>query len=80
MLLSSFYWGYLFTQVIGGMLSDRYSGLTVHWCFGIGWTSALFGIAVFGGFSLSTVVVLNFIFGACQGTSIHIVSIRYDNG
>lgn len=67
MVLSSFYWGYTVTQIIGGWLSDKYGGLTVHWVFGMGWTVALFGISMFGSVSVSLVVMLNFIFGACQG-------------
>ena len=41
-MLSSFFWGYSLTQVIGGYMSDRFGPELVMTCAMVGWTSLTF--------------------------------------
>ncbi|CAD5112256.1 DgyrCDS1487 [Dimorphilus gyrociliatus] len=41
-ILSSFFWGYTLTQVLGGYLSDRINGEKVIFLAGVGWSALTF--------------------------------------
>lgn len=72
-VLSSFFWGYTLTQVLGGYLSDRIGGAFVLFCATIGWSmltcwtpymlTFLRGTTVAHGMLVLSRVLL----GACQG-------------
>lgn len=66
--MSAFFWGYSFTQIIGGQLADKHGGELVLWVFGMGWSSTILLIALAASVSDTIVVVANFINGLCQGT------------
>jgi ACS family sodium-dependent inorganic phosphate cotransporter-like MFS transporter 9 len=36
-ILSSFFWGYTMTQVLGGYISDRIGGQRIMWIAAVGW-------------------------------------------
>ena len=70
-ILSSFYWGYTLTQVLGGRLSDRHSGEMVQWLFGIGWSTAILSVTILANISDILVIMANFVNGLSQGTCIY---------
>ena len=77
MILSSFYWGYTLTQVLGGRLSDRHSGEMVQWLFGLGWSSAILSITVLANISDILVILANFVNGLSQGNALTVCSLWY---
>ncbi|XP_046491031.1 putative inorganic phosphate cotransporter isoform X1 [Neodiprion pinetum] len=70
-ILSSFYWGYVFTQIPGGMLADKIGGKYV---LGLGiLTSAIFTLltpVVVEAFDSTGLIVLRFLMGLGEGTTI----------
>ncbi|XP_046600720.1 sialin-like isoform X2 [Neodiprion lecontei] len=70
-ILSSFYWGYVFTQIPGGMLADKIGGKYV---LGLGiFTSAIFTLltpVVVETFDSTGLIVLRFLMGLGEGTTI----------
>ena len=66
-ILSSFFWGYILLQVVGGALADRYGGDRVHWVSGVVWSlGTLLTVAAIP-FSSSAVIAVRFIMGLTQG-------------
>ncbi|XP_058803385.1 voltage-gated purine nucleotide uniporter SLC17A9 [Phymastichus coffea] len=41
-ILSSFFWGYTLTQVLGGYISDRIGGHRIMWIAAVGWGTSTF--------------------------------------
>ena len=41
-VLSSFFWGYTITQVLGGYISDRIGGQRIMWIAAVGWGLSTF--------------------------------------
>lgn len=73
-VLSSFFWGYTLTQVLGGYLSDRIGGERVIFLAAIGWSIITFlmpNIIMLApkmwNYSIPFIVVIRIINGACQG-------------
>lgn len=72
-VLSSFFWGYTLTQVLGGYLSDRYGAERVLLAAGLGWGFITFWfhrlVNVFSDHAkaLNFVVMVRVLWGACQG-------------
>lgn len=73
-ILSSFFWGYCLTQIIGGYLSDKWGGQRIIFLSSIAW--AIITIAMpnlielssfFPRYSLSIIVLFRVINGAMQG-------------
>ncbi|XP_014232854.1 solute carrier family 17 member 9 [Trichogramma pretiosum] len=72
MILSSFFWGYTLTQVLGGYLSDRLGGQRILTVAAIGWgLSTLFLPEIIDNFSdyysIQFIVLARMINGAFQG-------------
>uniref|UniRef100_A0AAG5DMN7 Major facilitator superfamily (MFS) profile domain-containing protein n=1 Tax=Anopheles atroparvus TaxID=41427 RepID=A0AAG5DMN7_ANOAO len=73
-VLSSFFWGYTLTQVLGGYLSDKFGGQKVILLAAIGWSLITFWMpniitssSVFASYSIPFIVTIRIINGACQG-------------
>ncbi|XP_065180863.1 voltage-gated purine nucleotide uniporter SLC17A9-like [Sycon ciliatum] len=66
-VLSSFFWGYLATQVLGGWLSDRYGGQHVLWMSAIVWSLLTGMLPMFVTHSGVPVIFLRIVTGAFQG-------------
>ena len=66
-ILSSFFWGYMLMQIVGGQLSDKHGGELILWVFGFGWSVAILSIAATASVSSLLVIIANFINGLCQG-------------
>ena len=75
-ILSSFFWGYTLTQVIGGYLSDRIGGHKVILTAAVGWSLFTFWmpdiIRLFSAqeTSVNFIVLMRVLHGAFQGTAI----------
>jgi ACS family sodium-dependent inorganic phosphate cotransporter-like MFS transporter 9 len=72
-VLSSFFWGYTLTQVVGGYLSDRIGGHKVILTAAVGWSLFTFWmpgvIRLFSAqeTSVNFVVIMRILHGAFQG-------------
>lgn len=73
-ILSSFFWGYVLTQIFGGYLSDKYGGQRIIFVSSVWWSiitiampSILDFSSFFPTFSLPFVVFIRIINGALQG-------------
>ncbi|XP_053664689.1 solute carrier family 17 member 9 [Anopheles marshallii] len=73
-VLSSFFWGYTLTQVLGGYLSDKFGGQKVILLAAIGWSLITFWMpniitssTLFSSYSIPFIVTVRIINGACQG-------------
>lgn len=72
-VLSSFFWGYTLTQVLGGYWSDRIGGAFVLFCATIGWSVITcwtpYVLAILHGTPIAhgVLVVSRVLLGACQG-------------
>jgi ACS family sodium-dependent inorganic phosphate cotransporter-like MFS transporter 9 len=66
-VLSSFYWGYALTQIIGGQLSDKHGGGVVLMSCGMGVGVAIILIPLVAMLSNHLVILSNLINGICQG-------------
>lgn len=73
-ILSSFFWGYTLTQVLGGYLSDKYGGQRVIFVASIFWTLITIFMPNFiqiaptmWNMSLPFIVFVRILNGACQG-------------
>lgn len=73
-VLSSFFWGYTLTQVLGGYLSDKLGGERVIFLAAVGWSLITFWMPniiliapTMWSFSIPFIVVVRIINGACQG-------------
>lgn len=73
-VLSSFFWGYTLTQVLGGYLSDKMGGERVMFLAAIGWSFITFWMPniiliapSMWSYSIPFIVVVRIINGACQG-------------
>lgn len=73
-VLSSFFWGYTLTQVLGGYLSDKFGGERVIFLAAIGWSLITFAMPSIiliapsvWNLSIPFIVVVRIINGACQG-------------
>jgi MFS transporter, ACS family, solute carrier family 17 (sodium-dependent inorganic phosphate cotransporter), member 9 len=73
-VLSSFFWGYTLTQVLGGYLSDKYDGQKVILIAGVGWSMITFWMPNIIHMTSSTwslsipfIVTVRIINGAFQG-------------
>uniref|UniRef100_A0A1B0GKF9 Putative solute carrier family 17 member 9-like protein n=1 Tax=Lutzomyia longipalpis TaxID=7200 RepID=A0A1B0GKF9_LUTLO len=73
-ILSSFFWGYTLTQVLGGYFSDRIGGQRVMLAAAIGWSLITFWMPNFIlmapkslSWGIPFIVVVRIINGACQG-------------
>ncbi|XP_067001779.2 voltage-gated purine nucleotide uniporter SLC17A9 isoform X2 [Anabrus simplex] len=72
-ILSSFFWGYTLTQVLGGYLSDRIGGQKVILTAAVGWSLCTFWMPYFIWFlsdqrsSVNFIVLIRVLHGAFQG-------------
>ncbi|KAL5281046.1 SLC17A9 family protein [Megaselia abdita] len=73
-ILSSFFWGYTLTQVIGGYFSDRFGGQKVILMAALGWSfitvlmpNIIYGSKYFKNNSISFIVTIRILNGAFQG-------------
>jgi len=69
-VLSSFFWGYTLTQILGGYLSDKYGAEKVMFIAGTVWALLNFWfqhIITWAGSELKYVVFARVLFGAAQG-------------
>ena len=66
-VLSSFFAGYIFTQVIGGHLADRYGGDCVQWIAALVWSLATLSLAYVAHISVTLVLIARFVTGLAQG-------------
>lgn len=73
-VLSSFFWGYTLTQVLGGFFGDKYGGLRVIYSAAIVWSGITFLMPTLMAFTgptatwtISFVVLVRIINGAAQG-------------
>ena len=66
-ILSSFYWGYVLTQIIGGHLSDRYGGDLMQWVAAVVWSLAALSITYVTHVSGLLVILARFLIGMAQG-------------
>lgn len=73
-VLSSFFWGYTLTQILGGYLSDKLGGERVIFLAGVGWSLITFWMPsiiliapTMWNLSIPFIVVVRIINGACQG-------------
>lgn len=73
-ILSSFFWGYTLTQVLGGYFSDRIGGQRVMLAAAIGWSLITFWMPNFIlwapkslSWGIPFIVVVRILNGACQG-------------
>ena len=66
-VLSSFYWGYLLTQVVGGYAADRFGGDLVQWTAALLWSLCTLLIPLAVEISTILVILLRFLCGLSQG-------------
>ncbi|XP_058452698.1 voltage-gated purine nucleotide uniporter SLC17A9 [Malaya genurostris] len=73
-VLSSFFWGYTLTQVLGGYLSDKFGGQRVILLAAIGWSLITFWMpniitsaSYLSSYSIPFIVSVRIVNGACQG-------------
>ena len=66
-ILSSFYWGYLLPQVVGGWVADRYGGDRLLWMAGLVWSLVGLSIAYLAYVSIFAIFTARFIVGLSQG-------------
>ncbi|XP_019858643.1 PREDICTED: solute carrier family 17 member 9-like, partial [Amphimedon queenslandica] len=66
-ILSSFFWGYSATQVIGGQLGDKYGGELVLWTSALVWGGAVLSISIVASISTTLVFVAHLTNGLSQG-------------
>lgn len=75
-VLSSFFWGYTLTQVLGGYFSDRYGGQRVILYAAMGWSAITFlmptiidvaALKATHSWSIPLIVLVRITNGACQG-------------
>ncbi|KAL1403227.1 hypothetical protein pipiens_005757 [Culex pipiens pipiens] len=73
-VLSSFFWGYTLTQVLGGYLSDKFGGQKVILLAAIGWSMLTFWMpniitssSYLSSYSIPFIVAIRIFNGACQG-------------
>ena len=66
-ILSSFFGGYIFTQVIGGHLADRYGGDSIQWMAALVWSLATLSMAFVAHVSVTMVLLVRFVTGLAQG-------------
>lgn len=73
-VLSSFFWGYTLTQVLGGYLSDKFGGQKVILLSAIGWSLITFWMpniitsaSYLSSYSIPFIVAVRIANGACQG-------------
>ena len=66
-MLSSFYWGYVLTQVLGGSLSDRFGGDVVQWMGGVVWSLTTLSTLFLAQDSIWPLVFARFLTGLAQG-------------
>lgn len=66
-ILSSFFGGYIFTQVIGGHLADRYGGDCIQWIAALVWSLATLSTVFVAHFSITLVFLARFVTGLAQG-------------
>ncbi|CAG0888341.1 unnamed protein product, partial [Darwinula stevensoni] len=87
-VLSSFFWGYTLTQVLGGYLSDRIGGDIILLIAGLAWSLITFLhpqiIWIFSdhSWSVNTLCLFRVLMGACQGVhfpALASISTRYLN-
>lgn len=67
LVLSSFYWGYFLTQVLGGWMSDRYGGEHILCLAGIVWSLVDVATPYIAYASTLLVIVARFVVGLSQG-------------
>ena len=65
--MSTFYWGYAITQVVGGQLADSYGGEVVLWMFGVVWSVSVLFFTVAANLSNGLMAFTNFVSGLTQG-------------
>mmetsp|Transcript_8442 Transcript_8442/g.20755 ORF Transcript_8442/g.20755 Transcript_8442/m.20755 type:complete len:479 (-) Transcript_8442:221-1657(-) len=66
-VLSSFSFGYLFTQVLGGMAADRYGGKPVQTMSLVGSALGMLLVPVVVDYGFSALCMIYFVMGLCQG-------------
>lgn len=73
-VLSSFFWGYTLTQVMGGYFSDRFGGQRVILLAAIGWSlitflmpTIIWSAASFKSYAIPIIVTIRILNGALQG-------------
>ena len=66
-VLSSFFWGYTLTQILGGYLSDKFGAERVLLAAGMIWGLLTFWFQKILALNLSTVVLARVLIGAAQG-------------
>ena len=67
LILSSFYWGYLFTQILGGILAEKYGGDFVQLTAAIVWSLGALVLTCVSNVTELVLVILRFIIGLAQG-------------
>lgn len=73
-VLSSFFWGYTLTQVMGGYFSDRFGGQRVILFAALGWSiitflmpTIIWSAASVKGYAIPIIVTVRILNGALQG-------------
>lgn len=73
-VLSSFFWGYTLTQVLGGYFSDKFGGQRVILLAAIGWSiitflmpTIIWSAASFKSYAIPLIVTIRILNGALQG-------------
>lgn len=72
-ILSSFFWGYTLTQIVGGYLSDKYGGEKIIFISAIGWSTITFlmpniiQVPKSWNYSIPFIVFIRILNGAFQG-------------
>ena len=69
--MSTFYWGYAITQVVGGQLADSHGGEVVLWIFGVVWSVSVLSFTVAANISNGLMAFANFVSGLSQGEDQH---------
>lgn len=67
LLLSSFYWGYLFSQLIGHRLSDRFGGGVVMYLTAVVWSLGVICVSYAAYVSMVLAVIVRALTGMAQG-------------
>ena len=67
LLLSSFYWGYLFSQIVGHRVSERYGGGVVMYLTAVVWSLGVIGVSYFAYVSMALAVIVRVLTGMAQG-------------
>ena len=70
LLLTSFYWGYMLTQLIGNRLSERYGGGVVMYFSGMVWSLGVACVSYSAYVSISFAVIIRILIGMAQGESV----------